>query len=39
MKDIKEGIWPPPQILSLYAWWCETYDPLVANNPMWYVCG
>ncbi len=35
MKDVKEGLWPPPPILRSYAWWCETYDPLLAKNPIW----
>lgn len=35
MKDVQEGLWPPPQLLRMYVWWCENYDPLVANNPMW----
>lgn len=33
---VKEaGIWPPAFILKMYAWWSETYDPLLAKNPMW----
>jgi hypothetical protein len=37
LEDIDEWVWPPSQILRMYAWWCETYDPLLAHNPMWYV--
>ncbi|XP_064392171.1 sigma intracellular receptor 2-like [Halichondria panicea] len=36
LEDIDEWIWPPAIVLKYYAWWCETYDPLVAHNPMWY---
>ena len=36
-KDIDEWVWPPSQLLHGYAWWCKTYDPLVAHNPLWYV--
>ncbi len=35
LEDIDEWIWPPAIVLKYYAWWCETYDPLVAHNPMW----
>ena len=37
LEDIDEWVWPPSVVLRTYAWWCETYDPLVAHNPMWYV--
>ena len=37
LEDIDEWVWPPSQLLQAYAWWCETYDPLLAHNPMWYV--
>lgn len=35
-EDIDYGIWPPVAVLKVYAWWCETYDPLLAHNPSWY---
>ena len=35
LKDVEGGIWPPPQVVKAYKWWCETYDPLVGHNPMW----
>lgn len=35
-EDLDFGIWPPAPILRAYAWWCETVDPLLAHNPLWY---
>ena len=35
-EDIDYGLWPPVPVLKVYAWWCETVDPLLGRNPSWY---
>ena len=33
--EMLQSVWPPPQVLKAYTWWCKTYDPLLARNPLW----
>ncbi|XP_065893283.1 sigma intracellular receptor 2-like [Dysidea avara] len=34
--DMTVGLWPPSFFLEYFLWWCDTVDPLLGHNPVWY---